>query len=212
MEPVRLLQRRAIQRLFYTCPLHQSFRSRLQQIPQQPFRTRPVPQNIFRRSVHTQRPGSRTFRQGTTRSTHTTRRYNSTSAATSDENLSFSQRLKKLTREYGWSALGVYLTLSALDFPFCFLAVKLLGTDRIGRWEHVIVSYINSVIPWPLTQGEPQEADEASGHVTDAIGPEAGGGRILEAQDHGNKEAEGANIGANASTCLDLPTNRMGFY
>ena len=42
-------------------------------------------------------------------------------------------RMKKLSREYGWSAVGVYFTLSALDFPFCYLLVKTLGTDRIGK-------------------------------------------------------------------------------
>ena len=44
-------------------------------------------------------------------------------------------RLKKLSREYGWSALGVYLALSALDFPFCYLLVRYLGADRIGRFQ-----------------------------------------------------------------------------
>ncbi|KAB2578905.1 protein of unknown function DUF1279 [Lasiodiplodia theobromae] len=53
---------------------------------------------------------------------------------------SFSQRMRKLSREYGWVALGVYLGLSVLDFPFCFLAVRMLGTDRIGRWEHAAVT------------------------------------------------------------------------
>lgn len=57
----------------------------------------------------------------------------------SPEPQSLSARMRKLSREYGWSALGVYLGLSALDFPFCFLAVRLLGTERIGRWEDVIV-------------------------------------------------------------------------
>ncbi|KAK8204299.1 hypothetical protein BKA81DRAFT_386859 [Phyllosticta paracitricarpa] len=52
---------------------------------------------------------------------------------------SFSQRMRKLSREYGWVALGVYLGLSVLDFPFCFLAVRMLGTDRIGRWEHAVI-------------------------------------------------------------------------
>lgn len=49
-----------------------------------------------------------------------------------NENLSLSQRMRKLSREYGWSALGVYIALSALDFPFCYLLVRYLGTDRIG--------------------------------------------------------------------------------
>ena len=36
--------------------------------------------------------------------------------------------------------------LSALDFPFCFLAVRLLGTDRIGHWEHVVVSGLKRLV------------------------------------------------------------------
>jgi hypothetical protein len=42
-------------------------------------------------------------------------------------------RLKKLSREYGWAAFGIYLGLTVLDFPFCFLLVRALGTDRIGK-------------------------------------------------------------------------------
>ena len=49
------------------------------------------------------------------------------------EKLTLSARFKKLSREYGWTAVGVYFGLSLLDFPFCFLLVRTLGTDRIGR-------------------------------------------------------------------------------
>ena len=52
---------------------------------------------------------------------------------------SLSARMRKLSREYGWAGLGVYLGLSALDFPFCFLGVRWLGTERIGRWEAVVI-------------------------------------------------------------------------
>lgn len=48
------------------------------------------------------------------------------------ESLSLGQRMRRLSREYGWSAVGVYFALSALDFPFCYLLVRYLGTDRIG--------------------------------------------------------------------------------
>ena len=56
--------------------------------------------------------------------------------AGSDEPQSLSARLRKLSREYGWAAVGVYLGLSVLDFPFCFLLVRTVGTERIGtsRW------------------------------------------------------------------------------
>lgn len=31
--------------------------------------------------------------------------------------------------------MGVYFLLSAADFPFCYLLVKYLGTDRIGELD-----------------------------------------------------------------------------
>lgn len=42
--------------------------------------------------------------------------------------------------------MGVYFALSVLDFPFCFLAVRLLGTDRIGHYEDVIKNAFWSVV------------------------------------------------------------------
>lgn len=76
---------------------------------------------------------------------------------------SLSQRLKKLSREYGWLALGVYAGLTVLDFPFCFLGVRMLGTDRIGHYEHVVVESIKSVlrIPFP-SLGKSSEATTTS--------------------------------------------------
>lgn len=56
-----------------------------------------------------------------------------TSQGDKPESLSLSQRLKKLFKDYGKSAIGVYLALSVLDFPFCFLLVRIVGTETIGR-------------------------------------------------------------------------------
>ncbi|KAL2264712.1 hypothetical protein VTJ83DRAFT_7222 [Remersonia thermophila] len=63
------------------------------------------------------------------------------------EKLSLSGRLKKLTREYGWAAAGIYLGLSVLDFPFCFLLVRTVGSDKIAHVEHVVVSTVANIIP-----------------------------------------------------------------
>lgn len=71
---------------------------------------------------------------------------NPTPHLTSPPSLSLSQRMRKLSREYGWSAVGVYFALSALDFPFCFLAVRGLGTERIGRAEAVVVGWFWSAL------------------------------------------------------------------
>ena len=50
---------------------------------------------------------------------------------------SFSARIRKLFREYGWSALGVYLALTALDFPLCYMLVRYLGTEKIGKFDSI---------------------------------------------------------------------------
>ncbi|KAH9876049.1 hypothetical protein J1614_003928 [Plenodomus biglobosus] len=87
--------------------------------------------------------------------------------------LSLSQRLKQLSKEYGWTAVGVYLGLSAIDFPFCFLAVRLLGTERIGHYEDVVKNAFWSVVrlafpdagkksPEQVAAEEAQKAAEAT--------------------------------------------------
>ncbi|KAG0652548.1 Amino-alpha-acetyltransferase 2, partial [Hyphodiscus hymeniophilus] len=68
------------------------------------------------------------------------------------EPTTLSGRMRKLSREYGWSAAGVYLGLTALDFPFCYLLVRWLGTDRIGEWEHIVVSNVENFIPDSVKQ------------------------------------------------------------
>lgn len=52
---------------------------------------------------------------------------------TAEKPLSLGARLRKLSREYGKAAVGVYFLLSVLDFPFFFLLVKAVGAERIGK-------------------------------------------------------------------------------
>ncbi|KAL8668354.1 MAG: hypothetical protein Q9168_007015 [Polycauliona sp. 1 TL-2023] len=135
--------------------------------------------------------------------------FNPTPHLGSPPSLSLSQRLRKLSREYGWSALGVYLALSALDFPFCFLAVRWIGTERIGHWESVIVhafwNIINVVYPFdsgpePQIQGEGAATKlEPYGNV-DAHSDEA----AVPGYDHGVNEAEQRNKSEDASLWTQL--------
>jgi len=114
---------------------------------------------------------------------------------------SLSQRLRKLSREYGWSALGVYLTFSALDFPFCFLAVRMLGTDRIGRWEHAVIEAFWNVvhIPFPHLGSNRQDAESGvvlqEGETTREGAAQWGSGVA---------QAEADNSGTNASIWTQL--------
>ncbi|RAH41482.1 uncharacterized protein BO95DRAFT_326503, partial [Aspergillus brunneoviolaceus CBS 621.78] len=73
-----------------------------------------------------------------------------------------SQRLRNLSKEYGWSALWVYLLLSAMDFPICFAAVRLLGVERIGYYEHVIFESVKGAVDavWPSKQGANADSEQ----------------------------------------------------
>lgn len=180
------------------------------------FRTRPLKRSV----APTRFPSSPLLSR--TRFPHASRpyrRFQSTQAGAGDANLSLSQRMRKLSREYGWSALGVYIALTALDFPFCFLAVRYLGTDRIGHWEHVVLSYVKAWTKWPLQQHEQDMVDGAADEVKRVVKEtvpvdeirEDGQKRMLEdeqtmtIQDHGYKEAEKANQGENASMSAAPP-------
>ncbi|AOA61956.1 N-terminal acetyltransferase [Komagataella phaffii CBS 7435] len=49
--------------------------------------------------------------------------------------------IKKLFQEYGYSALGVYLGLTALDLPLCFLAVHSLGQEKVGELQNKVKKF-----------------------------------------------------------------------
>lgn len=104
--------------------------------------------------------------------------------------------MKKLSREYGWSALGVYLALTALDFPLCYLLVQWLGTDRVGRWEHAVVSRVAPLIPevvkerWYALKAWMHSAEEeitGKDDVSDVV--DMAGWGVEEAQREVKKEA-----------------------
>jgi hypothetical protein len=90
--------------------------------------------------------------------------------------------------------LGVYLALSALDFPFCFVAVRLLGVERIGHLEHVVMESVKDVFKavWPIkgTPGDPTGTEKDTSGRGEASAHE---------DDHGVLEAEKQNLGEGAS-------------
>ncbi|KXT06858.1 hypothetical protein AC578_7231 [Pseudocercospora eumusae] len=95
---------------------------------------------------------------------------------------SLSERMKDMSRKYGWTVTGIYLGLSVLDFPFCFLAVRWFGAERIAGVEHAIVDgfwdIVEKVIP-SLTerrlQKQAAEAAEAAQEAGDAVAEDARG-------------------------------------
>jgi hypothetical protein len=114
---------------------------------------------------------------------------------------SISQRFKQLSREYGWTAVAVYFGLSLIDFPFCFLAVRLLGTDRIGHYEDVLKSALWSIVRLVFPDaGKKSAATQAAEDLAEATAREG----YVEAG-----RAAGHNGGADA--CMEYHTSSMPF-
>lgn len=93
------------------------------------------PPTLLQRLRSSLRPfhSSRARRNGKPVSPDPTPNLHSPKGTAEAEPQSLGAKMRKLSREYGWSALGVYFALTALDFPFCYLFVRQMGTDRIGE-------------------------------------------------------------------------------
>lgn len=115
-------------------PLRRTF---AQQLPKQASRSLPSGARGFATSPlrisRTLKPWRAAFRK------RWQTRPNSTQAPDSQAPKTLSARMKEMSRKYGWTVTGIYLGLSVLDFPFCFLAVRMFGTERIAEIEHKIV-------------------------------------------------------------------------
>ncbi|CAI6337260.1 unnamed protein product [Periconia digitata] len=91
---------------------------------------------------------------------------------------SLSARLKKLTREYGYTVMGVYLALSVIDFPLCFLAVKLLGEKRVAHAEHVVFNGARNAF-YKLFPNAPGKEEDEKAIVSD-YAPDQGTDAVSE--------------------------------
>lgn len=49
--------------------------------------------------------------------------------------------MKALMKEYGYSALGVYLLLTAVDLPICYVVVHSMGQEEIQRLENKVKQF-----------------------------------------------------------------------
>ncbi|ODQ50533.1 hypothetical protein SAICODRAFT_39410, partial [Saitoella complicata NRRL Y-17804] len=72
-----------------------------------------------------------------------------------------SGRLKDLSKKYGWSAFAVYMALSALDYPICFLAVHTIGAEQISHYERILLHHLKE---WTGFEKEPKtDVEEEDG-------------------------------------------------
>ncbi|KAJ5281367.1 hypothetical protein N7478_006739 [Penicillium angulare] len=149
---LRSAQNSLTKRSITTSPFQRSGTKNQFQVPSRPFARSP----FSKQNANPARRFNSTKNNGSSNS-------NKTGGNAEKEDGSISQRLRKLSREYGWAALGVYLVLSAADFPICFAAVRLLGPERIGHYEHVVVQYMKETFKsvWPVKVNEDGEVEES---------------------------------------------------
>jgi N-terminal acetyltransferase 2 len=76
--------------------------------------------------------------------------------------LPVTERLKILFKKYRWPALTVYLGLSVIDFGVAFLAVQAFGTERIGRYEKIILNKLEEKTGWKRKGTAPEHLEPGS--------------------------------------------------
>lgn len=73
-----------------------------------------------------------------------------------------------------------------LDFPFCFLAVQLIGPERIGEAEHAVVDGFWHLVAYVMPSMKPE--DRAPIEAVEAATREA-----VTVNGNGHKHKEGAS-------------------
>jgi hypothetical protein len=98
-------------------------------------------------------------------------RFQSTRASSGSQNGSQQKKkksgIKALIQEYGYSALGVYLLLSALDFPLCFVVVHSYGVDKVKEVQTEVMNYLKKATGF----GEQKQVKKTDENM-DSIEPE----------------------------------------
>lgn len=64
------------------------------------------------------------------------------------DKLPLTQRIKALTKKYGWWAVGVYSVLSLFDFGIAYGLVSYLGMARVQRLERSVKAWVKETTGW----------------------------------------------------------------
>lgn len=88
------------------------------------------------------------------------------SSGSSDSDAPKPKGIKALVQKYGWVALGVYMSLSFVDLPICFVAVHSVGLDKVVEWQ----VYLKELVGWETKPKESSEAVAVAAELSDDIG------------------------------------------
>lgn len=124
------------------------------------------------------------------------------------------ERLRFLTRRYGWWALGVYLLASLVDFSLVFVSIHLLGTEHIRELEDKFRNYIgmgrreledHEVAVWPIPLGSGMtESPEGISRENNAESAKVAAKRVQRQEDvapnQGNKATSSSSSSSGSGT------------
>ncbi|KAJ4468201.1 hypothetical protein J3R30DRAFT_3560178 [Lentinula aciculospora] len=126
-----------------------------------------LPVTRFRQPVstltHTPRSNSRLFSNFPARLNSSSPGRGSSTNKPSNENATFSQRLKHLIKSYGWYALGVYFLIGTVDFAVAFAAINLIGAEQVSRIAISVKETVASVVHSKPTEPGKEELDPING-------------------------------------------------
>lgn len=74
--------------------------------------------------------------------------------------------IRKLMNQYGYSALGVYLGISIIDIPLCWLLVHSAGEDQIREFQESVKEFFGYERK-PIEQNEDGEIVKSSTFLTE---------------------------------------------
>ncbi|KAH3684878.1 hypothetical protein WICPIJ_004156 [Wickerhamomyces pijperi] len=91
------------------------------------------------------------------------KRFNSSSSSSSTKKKQTG--IKALMAQYGYSALGVYLAISCIDFPISFLIVHQVGAEKVKQVQHDVFATVKS---WFGIYQQQQQQQQEVEHTTDS--------------------------------------------
>lgn len=125
----------------------------------------------IRRPLYRSNATTRVFNNGSKRFNTTKANQSSSSSSSSSQQSGSSGTngkkktgIKALIQEYGYSALAVYLGLSCIDLPLCFIGVHSVGEDKIHEYQDKFKKMIG-ITPKerpPKVEGEENNEEESS--------------------------------------------------
>lgn len=72
-----------------------------------------------------------------------------------------------------------------MDFPFCFAAVRFLGAEKVGHYEHVVVEAFKGAVGTVLPSVQEEQFKDETNSTTDSSKDNVDGSTVEKKLDEG---------------------------